>query len=136
MEEAKGLARDQLGVAEEDTEFEVLEEPRSGLFGRVKGEARVRARVRPTAVRPKIERRDRKKSGGRDGAGKDGAAKDGAVKEGAVKEGTSRDGAPREQRPPREPREPARQSAGRDGSDTVAATSGSRARPPQKRREP
>ena len=66
IEEAKGLALDQLGVGEEDTEFEILEEPRSGLFGRVKGEARVRARVRPTAVRPKLERRDRKK-GGRDG---------------------------------------------------------------------
>jgi len=64
IEEAKGLALDQLGVAEEDTDFEILEEPRSGLFGRVKGEARVRARVRPTAVRPKLERRDRKK--GRD----------------------------------------------------------------------
>ena len=65
IEEAKGLALDQLGVGEDDTDFEILEEPRSGLFGRVKGEARVRARVRPTAVRPKLERRDRKK--GRDG---------------------------------------------------------------------
>ena len=64
VEEAKGLALDQLGVAEEDTDFEILEEPRSGLFGRLKGEARVRARVRPTAVRPKLERRDRKR--GRD----------------------------------------------------------------------
>ncbi len=62
IEEAKSLALDQLGVGEDETDFEIIEEPRSGLFGRVKGEARVRARVRPTAVRPKIERRDRKKS--------------------------------------------------------------------------
>ncbi len=61
IDEAKGLALDQLGVGEDETDFEILEEPRSGLFGRVKGEARVRARVRPTAVRPKLERRDRKK---------------------------------------------------------------------------
>ena len=30
-----------------DAEFEILEEPRPGLFGRIRGEARVRARVRP-----------------------------------------------------------------------------------------
>lgn len=61
IEEAKNLALDQLGVGEDETEFEIIEEPRSGLFGRVKGEARVRARIRPTAVRPKLERRDRKR---------------------------------------------------------------------------
>jgi spoIIIJ-associated protein len=38
-----------------------LEEPRPGLFGRIRGEARVRARVRPTAPRPKAERRDRRR---------------------------------------------------------------------------
>ncbi len=61
IDEAKGLALDQLGVAEDDAEFEIVAEPKAGLFGRVKGEARVRARVRPTAVRPKVERRDRRK---------------------------------------------------------------------------
>jgi spoIIIJ-associated protein len=45
---------------ESDAEFEILEEPRPGLFGRIRGEARVRARVRPTAPRPKVERRDRR----------------------------------------------------------------------------
>lgn len=61
IEEAKGLALDQLGVGEDETDFEILTEPKTGLFGRIKVEARVRARVRPTAVRPKLERRDRKK---------------------------------------------------------------------------
>lgn len=61
IEEAKGLALDQLGVGEDETDFEILNEPKIGLFGRIKVEARVRARVRPTAVRPKVERRDRKK---------------------------------------------------------------------------
>jgi spoIIIJ-associated protein len=60
VEEAKELALDQLGVADEDAEFEVLDEPRTGLFGRLKTEARVRARVRPTRPRPKIERRERR----------------------------------------------------------------------------
>jgi spoIIIJ-associated protein len=61
VEEAKDQALDQLGVAEDDADFEILEEPRAGLFGRVRGEAKVRARVRPTAPRAKPERRDRKK---------------------------------------------------------------------------
>ena len=66
VDEAKNLALDQLGVAEDDAEIIVLDEPRSGLFGRVRGEARVRARVRPTAPRPKLDRRDRKRKEGRD----------------------------------------------------------------------
>lgn len=61
VEEAKSLALDQLGVADEDAEFEIVEEPRPGLFGRLRGEARVRARVRPTQPRPKVDRRDRRR---------------------------------------------------------------------------
>jgi spoIIIJ-associated protein len=73
VEEAKDAALDQLGVDEQDAEFEVLEEPRAGLFGRTRGEARVRARVRPTQPRPKAERRDRRARGsGRGGAGRSG----------------------------------------------------------------
>jgi spoIIIJ-associated protein len=63
--EALEQALDRLGVAEDDAEFEVLEEPKSGLFGRLRGEARVRARVRPTAVRPKQDRRNRARGKGR-----------------------------------------------------------------------
>lgn len=59
VEEAKSAALDQLGVGEDDAEFEVLDEPRTGLFGRVRGEARVRARVRPSHPRPKVERKRR-----------------------------------------------------------------------------
>lgn len=61
LDEAKEAALDQLGVDETDAEFEILEEPKAGLFGRVRGEARVRARVRPTAPRPKDDRRDRRR---------------------------------------------------------------------------
>lgn len=61
IDEAKEHALDQLGVASDDAEFEIVEEPRTGLFGRLKNEARVRARVKPTQVRPKHERRDRRR---------------------------------------------------------------------------
>jgi len=65
LEDAKDAALDQLGVAEDDAEFEVLAEPKQGLFGRTRGEARVRARIRPTQPRPKVERRDRKRRSGK-----------------------------------------------------------------------
>ena len=60
LEEAKDLALDQLGVAADDAEFEVLAEPKPGLFGRLRGEARVRARVRPAQARQKVDRRERR----------------------------------------------------------------------------
>lgn len=63
VEEAKDAALDQLGVDEHDAEFDVIEEARSGLFGRLRQEARVRARVRPDRPRPKAERRERRRRG-------------------------------------------------------------------------
>ena len=60
LEEAKDLALDRLGVAADDAEFEVLAEPKPGLFGRLRGEARVRARVRPAQARQKVDRRERR----------------------------------------------------------------------------
>lgn len=90
VEDAKSLALDQLGVAGEDAEIEVVEEPKPGLFGRLRGEAIVRARVRPTSVRDTSRRerggersarrsdrserpRGRSRDGARDGA-RDGSA--------------------------------------------------------------
>ncbi len=64
VEEAKDKALDQLGVDEADAEFEILEEPKPGLFGRTRGEGRVRARVMPIKARPKVERRDLKRKTG------------------------------------------------------------------------
>ena len=95
LEEAKEAALDQLGVAEDDAEFEVVEEPKQGLFGRTRGEARVRARVKPQNVRGKGERERRprrEKSGERGG--------NGGTRNGG------RDRAPRADKPAREPREP------------------------------
>jgi spoIIIJ-associated protein len=88
IEDAKEAALDQLGVDESDAEFEVVEEPRAGLFGRLRSEARVRARVRPTAPRAKDDRRDRRRRGRANGESRDAAAQPGseALVAGAGKE--------------------------------------------------
>lgn len=69
VEEAKEVALDQLGIDESDIEFEVIEEPKMGLFGRLRAEARVRARVRPNQPRPKEDRRDRRRGKSTAGGG-------------------------------------------------------------------
>lgn len=70
VEEATERALDQLGVAEGDAEIIVLTEAKTGLFGRVREEARVRARVRPVGARPKRERSRRTtRSADRQGGG-------------------------------------------------------------------
>jgi spoIIIJ-associated protein len=63
IDEAKDAALDRLGIDHDEAEFQVLEEPKAGLFGRVRGEARVRARVAPRVPRPKQERRERRRGG-------------------------------------------------------------------------
>ncbi len=84
--EAKEAALEQLGVAEADAEMIVVSEPKTGLFGRVRGEARVRARVRPVGPRPRRQRRssrDRKSGSVRGGkaisAGDGGGGKNGSA---------------------------------------------------------
>lgn len=74
---AKEHALDRLGVHEDDAEFDVLNDVKTGMFGRIKQPARVRARVRPTTPRSKENRnrRDRGdrrgRQGGRNSRGKD-----------------------------------------------------------------
>lgn len=65
VQEAKEQALDKLGVDEAEAEFELLEEPKAGLFGRVRGQARIRARVVPKSPRAKAERNDRRRTKGR-----------------------------------------------------------------------
>jgi spoIIIJ-associated protein len=69
VSEAVESALDKLGVDEQDAEIEVVQEPQKGLFGRLRAEAQVRARVRPNIPRPKVDRRDRRRGErrGRDG---------------------------------------------------------------------
>jgi spoIIIJ-associated protein len=75
VDEAKEAALDQLGVDEQDAEVEVVQEPQKGLFGRLRAEAQVRARVRPTAPRPKVDRRERRRGDRRGRDGERGRAK-------------------------------------------------------------
>jgi spoIIIJ-associated protein len=72
VQEATEQALDRLGVAANDAEVIVVNEPKMGLFGRVREEARVRARVRPVGARPK---RERSRRGGRSGGGGQGGTK-------------------------------------------------------------
>jgi len=69
VEEALDAALEQLGIDVADAEYEVVEEAKTGLFGRLRAEARVRARVRPTTPRPKDERRTRGRKAAGGGAG-------------------------------------------------------------------
>lgn len=65
VEAARDAALDELGVDERDAELVVVAEPRSGLFGFGRVEARVRARVRPAPPRPKRTQRRRGDDRGR-----------------------------------------------------------------------
>lgn len=100
VEEAKEVALDQLGVDETDAEFEVLEEPKPGLFGRTRGEARVRARVRPATPRAKAERDRRPRGNERNREGGSGERRERS--RGPRTNGSDRN---RQQTEPREPRE-------------------------------
>ncbi len=107
IEEAKNAALEMLGVDVDDAEFEIIEEPKPGLFGRTRGEARVRARVRPTQVRPKTERRDRRRrEGGRENSRENGEKRSGGNGNGRNQGGERKPRPEREARPPREPRAP------------------------------
>jgi spoIIIJ-associated protein len=116
VEEAKELALDELGVDGTDAEFEVLEEPKAGLFGLLRSQARVRARVLPAAARPKIERRERRKPGRAGTGGGDGEARSADAPSRKAAGAPTRGG---------RPAEPARSSGGDRPPRRNPATSGS-----------
>ncbi len=67
IEQATESALRQLGVEADDAEVIVVSEPTKGLFGRMRGEARVKARVRPAGPRPKRNRNRRERTSERSG---------------------------------------------------------------------
>lgn len=83
VEEATEVALEQLGVLESEAELQVLEEPRQGMFGRVRGSARVKARIRPTSPPPKQEKRRRGKKAGGSGSGGSGSGGSGSAGNGS-----------------------------------------------------
>jgi spoIIIJ-associated protein len=87
VEEATERALDQLGVAVGDAEVIVVSEPKTGLFGRIRIEARVRARVRPMGARP---RRERPRRGGKPRQeGRQGGQRTGSAAPSGASDGTA-----------------------------------------------
>jgi spoIIIJ-associated protein len=132
VEEALELALDQLGVLEDEVEFEVLVEPKAGLFGRFGGtEARLRARIKPVSrEKPGERRRGRKprKSGSGSGSGEGGGTRP-ARSSGPVAAG---DGPPRsddEGPKPRRRRGGRNRSAGGGDNQQPTANGGTSRRP-------
>ena len=99
VEEAQTRALDLLGVDSADAEIQVIEEGKTGLFGRTKSEARVRARIKPKAPPAKEERRssrggdrNRNRGGGGRGSNGKGNNRDGGKRDGGGRDGGNRDG--------------------------------------------
>jgi spoIIIJ-associated protein len=61
VDDAKELALDRLGVVEDELEFEIVDEPRRGLFGIARGDARIRARVKPISREKPADRKRRRR---------------------------------------------------------------------------
>jgi spoIIIJ-associated protein len=133
VEDAKMMALDQLGVAAEDAEIEVVEEPRSGLFGRTRGEAKVRARVKPAAVRTtrreRGERGERRSGRGRDGERGGNPAGRGERGERGPRREASRDARSRSERFEGRRNEPHDNDEGDENGTDDAAADGTRRRP-------
>lgn len=77
VELALEAALDELGVHKEDVEFEIIDEPKAGLFGRFGGaEARIRTRLKPISRdKPQDKRRGRTKGSGRRSEGPKGSGR-------------------------------------------------------------
>jgi spoIIIJ-associated protein len=74
IDDAVELALDRLGIVADELEFEVLEEPRQGLFARLgRGTARIRARVKPISREKPADRRRRRRGGNGNGSGNGGS---------------------------------------------------------------
>jgi len=89
VEDAKELALDRLGVVEDELEFEVLDEAKPGLFGLRRGEARIRARVKPLSREKPVDRRRRRGSTRSDRPARSSRGGSGAAKERATSSSTS-----------------------------------------------
>jgi spoIIIJ-associated protein len=67
VDEAKELALDRLGVVEDELEVEIVDEPRRGILGMGRGDARIRARVKPISREKPSDRKRRRRPNERTG---------------------------------------------------------------------
>lgn len=88
VDEAKDRALDRLGIAEDDMQFEIIEEGSNSLFRLKRKEARLRARVKPVNTKPKFDRRKRDKKQGRGGKNNNGS---GNAKNNTARKNTKKD---------------------------------------------
>jgi spoIIIJ-associated protein len=133
LEDARELALDRLGVVDEELEYEVIDEPKGGIFGIGRTEARIRARVRPISREKPADRRRRRSSERRpSGSGRkprgDSAARGGGGSEASRPPKTEESEAA--ERPAGTPRSSSsrRRRRGR-GSGAAAASTGSSGEP-------
>jgi spoIIIJ-associated protein len=102
VDDAKELALDRLGVVEDELEYEVVDEARKGLFGIARGDARIRARVKPISREKPTDRKrrgrrpnERSSRGGQGGGRANGGRGDGPRGDGARAGGPQRGSRPR-----------------------------------------
>src|SRR5438477_6534915 len=87
IDDAKELALDRLGVVEAELEFEIVDEPRKGLFGVGRGDARIRARVKPLSREKPSDRKRRRRPNERSPRGQSGGGRSGGGGGGAARRG-------------------------------------------------
>jgi spoIIIJ-associated protein len=102
LDDARELALDRLGVVADELEYEVIDEPKSGLFGIGRTEARIRARVRPISREKPTDKRRRRSSERRPSGGGRKPRSDSAQNRGESKtaRSTGGDDAESKERPP------------------------------------
>ena len=65
IDEAKSNALDQLGIVADEAEFDIVNDVQKGFLGRVKTEAKIRARVKPKQPAAKEDRGGRRRGSGK-----------------------------------------------------------------------
>ena len=132
VDDAKELALDRLGVVEAELEFEIVDEPRKGLFGVGRGDARIRARVKPLSREKPSDRKRRRRPnerssrGGQGGGGRGGGGSGGGGARRGGRTGPKAEG-DESSTGTKEPRE-ARQSPARAPGEGGARRRGGRGR--------
>lgn len=87
LDEAKSHALDQLGIVADEAEFDVVNDVEKGLFGRIKTEAKIRARVRPKQPSSRDERGNGRRGGGNRNRGRGKGGTKGGNNRGNIRSG-------------------------------------------------